>query len=193
MRLALLVVAMLMAAPAGPPVVPEVRAELVQIDVVVTDVEGQPVRGLGRADFEVLEDGKPQRVAHFLVAPAEPPPGPGRRVVVLVDDLHIARRGLEDVKQALRRLVAEIVSSEDEVALVTTASGPVQPLTRDRAVLGQAIQRLSLHDVALLRLRALLARAQADTIAYRDLRDRYRQTATDLGFEGHISVAEAMP
>lgn len=148
MRLALLVVAMLMAAPAGPPVVPDVRAELVQIDVVVTDAEGQPVRGLGRADFEVLEDGRPQRVAHFLVAPAEPP-GPGRRVVVLVDDLHIARRGLEDVKQALRRLVAEIVSSDDEVALVTTASGPVQPLTRDRAVLGQAIQRLSLHDVAL--------------------------------------------
>ena len=50
-----------------------------------------------------------------------------------------------------------------------------------------------LRDVALLRLRALLARAQGDTIAYRDLRDRYRQTAAGLGFEGHISVAEAMP
>jgi VWFA-related protein len=144
-----LVVAMLMAAPAGPPVVPDVRAELVQIDVVVTDAEGQPVRGLGRADFEVREDGKPQRVAQFLGAPSEPPPGPRRRVVLLVDDLHIARSGLDDVKQALRRLVAEIVSPEDEVGLVTTASGPVQPLTRDRAVLGQAIQKLSLHDVAL--------------------------------------------
>ena len=44
-----------------------------------------------------------------------------------------------------------------------------------------------------LRLRALLARAHGDAVAYADLRDRYRDMAKSLGFEGHIAWAEAMP
>jgi adenylate cyclase len=50
-----------------------------------------------------------------------------------------------------------------------------------------------LNELALLRLHALLARAQGDEIAYRDYRDRYRSLATSLGFEGHIAWAEALP
>ena len=49
-----------------------------------------------------------------------------------------------------------------------------------------------LHDIWLLRLRALLARAHGDDTAYRDYRDRYRDMARTLGFEGHIAWAEAM-
>jgi hypothetical protein len=45
----------------------------------------------------------------------------------------------------------------------------------------------------LLRLRALLARTRSDEAAYRDNRDRYREMAKSLGFEGHIAWAEAMP
>jgi adenylate cyclase len=50
-----------------------------------------------------------------------------------------------------------------------------------------------LHELALLRLRALLARARGDEASYRDYRDRYRAMATSLAFEGHIAMAEAMP
>ena len=50
-----------------------------------------------------------------------------------------------------------------------------------------------LNELALLRLHALLARAQGDESAYRDYRDRYRSLATSLGFEGHIAWAEALP
>ena len=50
-----------------------------------------------------------------------------------------------------------------------------------------------LHEITLLRLRALLARARGDENAYRDYRDRYRAMATSLGFEGHMTWAEAMP
>jgi len=48
-------------------------------------------------------------------------------------------------------------------------------------------------DVWLLRLRALLARAHGDDAAYRDFRDRYRDMAKSLGFEGHMEWAAAMP
>jgi hypothetical protein len=51
---------------------------------------------------------------------------------------------------------------------------------------------LAMRDIWLLRLRALLARARDET-DYRDYRDRYRDMARTLGFEGHIAWAEAMP
>ncbi len=48
-------------------------------------------------------------------------------------------------------------------------------------------------ELPLLRLRALLARAHGDAATYRDFRDRYREMARTLGYEGHIAWAEAMP
>ena len=50
-----------------------------------------------------------------------------------------------------------------------------------------------LHDIWLLRLRALLAQAEDDESTYRAYRDRYRKMAHELGFEGHMAMAEAMP
>jgi class 3 adenylate cyclase len=52
---------------------------------------------------------------------------------------------------------------------------------------------LVIREVWLLRLQALLARAYGDGAAYAHLRDRYRDMARTLGFEGHIEWAEAMP
>jgi hypothetical protein len=52
---------------------------------------------------------------------------------------------------------------------------------------------LAVRDIWLLRLRALLARAQGDDARYRDYQDGYRNTAKTLEFEGHIVWAEAMP
>jgi hypothetical protein len=40
---------------------------------------------------------------------------------------------------------------------------------------------------------ALLARAHKDEASYGDYRDRYRALAAELGSEGHIAWAEAMP
>jgi adenylate cyclase len=48
------------------------------------------------------------------------------------------------------------------------------------------------REVWLLRMRALLARAHGDEASYRENRDRYRALATELGFEGHMAMAEAM-
>jgi class 3 adenylate cyclase len=48
------------------------------------------------------------------------------------------------------------------------------------------------RDIWLLRLQALLARAHGDAVGYRNYRDRYRDMAKTLGYEGHIAWAEAM-
>jgi len=55
-----------------------------------------------------------------------------------------------------------------------------------------ADQDSAMRDILLLRLRLLLCRARSDEMGYRDYRDRYRDMAKSLGFEGHIDWAEAM-
>ena len=61
-----------------------------------------------------------------------------------------------------------------------------------RLAAAPADQGLVIRDVWLLRLRALLARAHGDDVGYREYRDRYRDMAKTLGFEGHMKWAEAM-
>jgi class 3 adenylate cyclase len=56
-----------------------------------------------------------------------------------------------------------------------------------------ADEGLVIREIWLLRLRALLARAHGDDARYREYRDRYREMARTLGFDGHIAWAEAMP
>jgi len=161
------------AGPASPQqVVPGARAEVVQLDAVVTDGRGELVRDLTQDDFQILEDGKPHRVSQFFVvtrsrpapaatpAPSDPgvvveapsvvtPPAadsaavPGRQVVILVDDLHVGLQSMVEAKRSLRRFVDEVASPDDAIAVVTTSGvGPIQQLTRDRAVVGQALERL---------------------------------------------------
>ncbi|MGH3562081.1 MAG: cyclase, partial [Mycobacterium sp.] len=49
-----------------------------------------------------------------------------------------------------------------------------------------------LHELPLLRLRALLALASGDEVGHREFAKRYRTRATACGFEGHMKMAEAM-
>ena len=60
----------------------------------------------------------------------------------------------------------------------------------ERLAAAPADEGLAIRDIWLLRLRALLARARGDDVAYRDLVNRYRAMAESLGFEGHIDWAE---
>ena len=43
----------------------EAEANLMEIEVRVTDGRGQAVAGLSKEDFQLLEDGKPQEIATF--------------------------------------------------------------------------------------------------------------------------------
>lgn len=48
------------------------------------------------------------------------------------------------------------------------------------------------HELPLLRVRALQARAHGDEVTYREFAYRYRTMAASCGFEGHLAVANAM-
>ena len=63
----------------------------------------------------------------------------------------------------------------------------------ERLAEAPADEGLVVREIWLLRLQALLARAHGDDARYREYRDRYRDMAKTLGFEGHIAWAEAMP
>jgi hypothetical protein len=62
----------------------------------------------------------------------------------------------------------------------------------DRAANLPADKGFVLRDITLVGLRALLAQARGDDVAYRDLADRYRSMAGSLGFEGHMAKASSM-
>jgi adenylate cyclase len=70
--------------------------------------------------------------------------------------------------------------TEAEAAVDRLATAPIEP-------------GVVVHKAWLLRAQAMLARARGDEGTYFGLRDNYRKMATELGFEGHMAMAEAMP
>ena len=62
----------------------------------------------------------------------------------------------------------------------------------ERLASAQSDEGLAMRDIWVLRSRTLMARARGEHAAYAEFRDRYRDMAKSLGFEGHIAWAEAM-
>ncbi len=120
----------------------------------------------------------------------------------------MARRGDRDDAIPLIRAALDHLFREGQLLVWgTPATGVLVQTLLDRAddadvvEAEAAIERLAttpadeglvMRDIWLLRLRALLARAHGDDTSYGDYRDRYRDMAKTLGFEGHIAWAEAM-
>lgn len=145
------------------------ETELVQIDMIVVDQDGKPVRDLRREDFELYEDGKKQPITHFAVgtataparwltterkpagvaaaAGARPEVSAGRYIVLAIDDYHIAAENLLQTKRTLTKFVNQQLIPGDQVAIVTTSGsiGMFQQFTNERAVLERAIKRLSVQ------------------------------------------------
>jgi VWFA-related protein len=126
-------------APSGPPVFPS-SVELITVDAVVLDKEGQPVPGLTKDDFVVKEDGQPRDVASFeafdvgaardepeavapgVVASNEPAAsGSGRAFAVVVDDLGIAPERTAAAQETVKALLERSVRDGDLVTLGTTS------------------------------------------------------------------------
>jgi VWFA-related protein len=144
-------------------VLPPQRVEVVRIEVMVTEKRGRSRAGLRREDFAVFEDGKPQPIVQFqafarpqpgLASQPSPPIGteggdpeeplPARYVVLAIDDVHMEFSSLARFRKVLGRFLEEDLRPEDQVALVTTSGVALsQEFTADRAVLYEALSRLS--------------------------------------------------
>jgi VWFA-related protein len=166
-----LVAGFVLAAAAARPQTPPPRfateTELVTVDVVVLDHEGQPVTGLQRHEFRVLEDGRGQAVTAFqaieatapaLVAPetttARPSDArvatnvagpPTRRTFAIVfDDLHIGDLNVEQAKRATVAFVDREVRPGDRLVLFTVSDARFWATSRGRedAAWRDALQRV---------------------------------------------------
>jgi len=127
-------------APAQPPpaTFPS-KVELITVDVVVVDKNGQPVSGLTQDDFVVEEDGRPQRIVSFeavrdLAAPPSPPPTAvrvasneaaaprlARAFAIVLDDLGLELADAVETRRAVAAFLENSVQDGDEVTLATTS------------------------------------------------------------------------
>jgi VWFA-related protein len=129
--------------------------DYVEIPVRVIDNKGRFVRGLTQHDFEILEDGAPQRIVNFSFAGLPPnqqvvtgtgnrtPPEPGPRAyAVVLDDVHLSREDTFKARSLTLEFVRRYVPADDSIAIVFTSGSKGQELTRDRATLSSALDRL---------------------------------------------------
>jgi VWFA-related protein len=147
-----------------PPVTFRAEVNYVEVDARVLDAQGRFVTGLTAADFELFEDGKPQKVTVFNVVnmpveraarplfasqPIEPDVltnqrvNEGRVYLIVLDDLHVHPLRSTYVKRAARQFIERYVGANDMAAVVTT-SGQAQgsqDFTSSSRLLGQAIDK----------------------------------------------------
>jgi VWFA-related protein len=136
--------------------------DFVRVDVIVTDKKAQPVTNLTQADFEVLEDGKPQPIEQFKLIkvdgnpkPGDPPPRQIRNrndeeleaarddvriFVFFMDDYHVRRGNSMTVKAPLTRFIQQQLRPNDLVGIMYPLS-PVSDLqlSRNHDALARAI------------------------------------------------------
>src|SRR4051812_25833654 len=142
--------------------------ELVTTDVVVRDNNGQFIADLKKDDFEVLEDGVPQKVVSFSLTHggrsyniAAPPPAPvaegillppsrpatdaaGRIFLIFVDDLHLDFRNTGRIRDLFKKISDELVHEGDMFGIVSTGPSSISiDLTYDRRRLAEAIKKIS--------------------------------------------------
>lgn len=147
-----------------PPVVFRVEVNYVEVDAIVTDRSGNVVGDLKREDFQVLEDGRPQKVELFtfvdipierlerpLFSPTaiEPDvrtnerPFEGRLYVILLDDLHTSLTRSAQVKRAAKQFIERYLGQNDLAAVVhvsgRTSAG--QEFTTSKRLLTEAVDK----------------------------------------------------
>src|SRR5215213_136844 len=147
-----------------------VEVNVVNVDVYVTGKDGKPVAGLGKADFEVFEDGRRVEVTNFEAvdrapAPASGSPAPrpageaaavaaaaaetGLHLVVYVDNFNIRHGNRARALQQLREFLTRQLVPGDQVMIASYDLGVNVrlPFTSDPAALAAALDGLATLSV----------------------------------------------
>jgi VWFA-related protein len=137
-----------------PPLTAQVDVHVVNVDVTVTDMDGQPVMNLGKDDFEIFEDGKLQTVTNFSVVenaalrdgaiptlnstPAEF----RRKVLLLVDNNYIEKNERNIALNKIEKYVTSSFGAEWAVAAIGQSASMVQTLTQEPVAIHAAFDRV---------------------------------------------------
>jgi VWFA-related protein len=137
----------------------------VRVDVIVTDKQGGPVGDLSEADFEVTEDGKPQKIETFklvkLDGGAVPgPDGPPKAIrtdfdeeseaarddvrlfAVFLDDYHVRRGTSMRLRDPLTRFVQNQLGPSDMIGVMYPLESTAGVrMTRNHEAVAKAIQQ----------------------------------------------------
>jgi VWFA-related protein len=150
-------------APSGDQAAPVLRVatHIVQVHVIVQDKKGEPVTGLTKEDFTLLDKGQPQRIAFFSEesgalgpAPAQPlPPNtfsnryeqtgqmPGSVTVILLDALNTPQSVQSYMRYSAVKVLRQL-NPQDHVAIYVlgaTRLRIIQDFTQDSTALLRAI------------------------------------------------------
>jgi VWFA-related protein len=129
-------------------------ARTVRVPVCVLDVKGEPMLGLSSEDFQILEEGKRQKVTLFS---SERRP---LRIALALDVSGSMDNKIRQVEEALRHFVS-LLEPADEIMVITFNNEVrvVQGFTSDRERLGQVLDNIepfggtALYDAAFVAIR----------------------------------------
>jgi VWFA-related protein len=147
-----------------PPVTFKTEVNYVEVDALVTNAQGDFVPGLRKDEFEVLEDGKPQKIELFteIDIPVEKPQRflysqriippdtrtnrdafQGRLYIIVLDDLHTNALRSALVKRAAKQFIDKNFGENDLAAVVTTSGqgSAAQEFTNDTRLLNRAVDK----------------------------------------------------
>lgn len=162
-------------APQREPQLPRIGGEtievsLVNLDVVVTDRNGERVHGLTATDFEVLEDGKPQEISNFsefrsrqrtaeaaaapiesvasvpaAAAPVVVEKRQPRTIILFVDQIRLEPFKRDPVFSAMKEMLHRTVERGDSVSILTWHGEPITALdaTSDLAKVDAALDEIA--------------------------------------------------
>jgi len=125
-------------APQGP--VYRVNSRLVNVFVNAVDDKGSPVGSLGKDDFQLFEDKKPQTIAVYEKQSATP-----LSVVMAIDTSGSMMKDARLVRDAAKQFVKDVIRQQDEMQVVQFAQSvdEVVPFTNDPRKIEAGLRNLS--------------------------------------------------
>lgn len=130
-----------------PPATIKVDVKLVNVFVTVTDAQGSPVASLTKDNFDLLEDGKPQKLSVFDKESALP-----LSIVMDIDTSLSTRKDLAFELVSARRFAHAILRPVDALSLYgfNEIVTEVVPFTPDLRTIDRGIDRLRLGSATAL-------------------------------------------
>lgn len=198
-----------------PPLTETFDVRVVNVDVVVTDRKGVPIRGLEASDFELFEDGQPVEISNFFAyAPgsrndpgnaegrgtgdaAAPPEATAREPLVLaiyLDENNVPPFARERVLQDLEPVLETWADDNVQFVYVRRANRllfEAGPTTDPREVIDALSKDLATPRGAEVdrEYRRALASIEAEYVACANVRGDACDPCSDTGFEALVALA----